>query len=169
MLQVCAHNLKHVCTCKCVYAFVHIVFAALCNRGRKSQDDGDFKTGLQLLRKPVHCMFSFLLPSAYAPFCYVSDTPLAFCSDWGFKTSNLISAYTDYWWKHNSMHDWCMCTWSNLRIANMAHVFKRSASTRYSSGETCFVQCDWLGKAAPPNSHKGSGAVGEIARGKEEI
>lgn len=64
MLEVCAHNVWGVCMC----VFVHTEFAALCSRGRKSQDDGDFKTGLQLLRKPVHCMFSFLLPSACAPF-----------------------------------------------------------------------------------------------------
>ena len=66
MLQVCAHNVHYVCVCVRVCASVgaseHTEFAALCSRGRKSQDDGDFKTGLQLLRKPVHCMFSFLLP-----------------------------------------------------------------------------------------------------------
>lgn len=159
-----------VCVHKCVCAFVHSEFAALCSRGRKSQDDGDFKTGLQLLRKPVHCMFSFLLPSASARFCYVSsDTALALCSDRGFEKSHFISAHTDYPWKHNSMHDWCICVWSTLWIANMAHVSKRSASSRYSSGETCFVQRDWLRKAAPPNSHEGSGAEGESARGEEEI
>lgn len=43
------------CLCVCICA--HSSSASLCNRGRKSQDDGDFKTGLQLLRKPVHCMF----------------------------------------------------------------------------------------------------------------
>lgn len=31
------------------------------------------------------------------------------------------------------------------------------------------MQRDWLSEAAPPEHHKGSGAVGESARGKEEI
>lgn len=51
----------------------------------------------------------------------------------------------------------------------MAHVSKRYVSSQYSTGETCFVQRDWLGKAAPPNSHKQSGAEGESARREEEI
>lgn len=31
------------------------------------------------------------------------------------------------------------------------------------------MQRDWLSEAAPPERHKGSGAVEECARGKEEI
>lgn len=41
MLQVCAYNARGVCTCKCVRMCT--VSAALCNRGRKSQDDGGFQ------------------------------------------------------------------------------------------------------------------------------
>lgn len=54
--------------------------AALCSRGRKSQDDGDFKTELQLLRKAA-AVFSFPLPSAWTSFCSVSTSAL----DEGFK------------------------------------------------------------------------------------
>lgn len=41
MLQVRAHNVPGVCACKCVR--MCMVSAALCNRGRKSQDDGGFQ------------------------------------------------------------------------------------------------------------------------------
>lgn len=41
MLQVCAHNAQRVCARKCVRVCAASV--ALCNRGRKSQDDGGFQ------------------------------------------------------------------------------------------------------------------------------
>lgn len=41
MLQVCAHNVQCVYARKCVR--VCAASAALCNRGRKSQDDGGFQ------------------------------------------------------------------------------------------------------------------------------
>lgn len=103
MLQVCAQNAQCVCVCARANACEHCTeFAALCSKGRKSQDDGDFKTGLQLLRKPVHCMFSFLRLS-------VAPLMIAFCSRRSFEKSYLISGYTDYPWKHNSMTDASVC------------------------------------------------------------
>ena len=158
MLQVCAHNVQCVCVCVC-----------LCTQNLQlcAAEEGSHKMmGISKLGCScwgslciVCCLFSS--PLACTPFCYVSYwTSLALCSGLSSEKSHFTSACNDYPWKHNSMHDWCICVWSTLWIANMADISKWSASSWYSSGETCSLQCDWLRKAAPPNSHEGSGAEG---------
>lgn len=74
MLQACTDNVRGVCTCKCVR--VCTVSAALCNRGRKSQDDGGFQHWAAAVEEAC-ALYVFLPPPRCLRSCHVSDTPSA--------------------------------------------------------------------------------------------
>lgn len=119
----CAHTMCSVCVCICA----HRICSSVQQRKEVTRWWG-FQNWAAAVEEAL-CIVCFLFssPSACAPFCYVSsDSTLALRSGRGFEKSHFISAHTDYPWKHNGMHDRCICVRSTLWIANMAHVSKRS-------------------------------------------
>lgn len=146
---MCAY--LQVCIC------VHSSSAALCNRGRKSQDDGDFKTGLQLLRKPEHCMFF--------------SSGLSHCSPLrlsGLNKSNFGKQIIEGGPK-NTRRPMCQYRADLCKQQIWQDRSKWRSGNGQPSGETRCVRRDWSAEAAPPQSLAGSGAVAESARRKEGI
>lgn len=135
-----------------VYVCVYAECAALCSRGRKSQDDGDFKTQLQLVRKPAIVCFCFPPFTLYI----VSAT-----SYWLFAALCLQMVTHCMRWSSGGTRGCCICMWSTLRAANNARFLKESCSGWLSSGGTRFMQRDCSGRGRASRSHKrGSGVEG---------
>lgn len=127
---MCAHT--HACVC-----------AALCSRGRKSQDDGDFKTRLTAGEEACHCIFFFSPP----------PTPLSNCTFFLllflFSSSPLTTVNTF------CMHPWSMETHGSMhelpasvcdQLYEQKNFSNKSCSGWFSSGGTHAV-CNMTARA----------------------
>ena len=164
----CVHTTCSVCVCVCVCVCMCTQNLQLCAAEEGSHKMmGISKLGCSCWGSLCIVCFLFSSPrpallSVLSPLILAS----AHGSNRGFEESRFISAYTNHPWKHNSVHDWCICVRSTFMNSKYG--------TRFQAVDIHLVRhvlshvIGW-GRAAPPNSHEGSGAEGESARGEEEI
>lgn len=138
----CAHIMCSVCTLASVYACARDLRRCATEEGSHKMM-GDFKTELQLLRKPVHCMGSCLLPAAYAS--VMPLIPSARSLEVRFNLS-VQTLWMDIW-STPATPSLRVCVWSALLVVNIVCLLMCCLQLIIIGWE---VIRDWLGEAAPP-------------------